>query len=247
MGIRFDIETGQVFIRNYDQGVIETLGGYIDIYDITGGAGDGSVSTQLGKCLTSNCRRNYFIDIPATSPMKVPVIFNKPWPTFEGATLPAFMITRLDAAPALERWHSVCAIQYRIPAKDANFVAVELANGDIVSGYDSYEALPQAWPFDLSYSISVMARYEREAIPMLKKVLSVYKPESKILIKDSLCTQRSYTVWNEGGFSDISEITNISDRMKAYSVEIKIEAELDLGDPEISPAALELIERTHVI
>lgn len=244
--IKFDIETGTVFIRNYDQGVIETLGGYIDTYDISGGSmaftGD---SSSIANCLTSNCRRSYFIDVPLASPMKVPVIFNKPFPTFESKYLPSFLVTRLDASPAMERWHSIGAKQYRIPR--GNAVAVVLANGDVVSGYEYYEELPQAMPFNLSYTIAAMARYEREAIPMLKKILSVYKPCSKILIKDSLCTERSYTVWNENGFSDISEIVDISDRMKAYSVEIKIEGELDLSDPEINPTALEIIEHSNVI
>lgn len=248
MGIKFDIKTGTVFLRNYDQGVIETLGGYIGLMNPDGEpvslVGTTLVSSSGQACSAGDCKRNYFIDVPQARPLKVPVIFNKPIPTFQGKFLPSILITRLDATPAMERWHSVCAMQYRVGVGDP--VSVTLANGDIVSGYEQYEQLPQAMPFDIPYSITVAARYEREAIAMLKKILSVYKPCSRILIKDSLCAQRSYTVWNEGGFSDISEINDITDRTKAYTVEIRIEGELDLSDPEINNTALEIIQRTAI-
>lgn len=247
MAIKFDIKTGLVFIRNFDQGLIETLGGYIGLMDTNGNIVnlDSSLTLRSSNiCDISSCKKNYFIDVPLVSPKQVPVIFNNPFPTFESKVLPSFLITRGDAVPALERWHSVGAIQYRIPSDDAKVINVHLANGDIVSGYDEYESLPQAFPFDIPYTITASARYEREAIPMLKKILSVYKPCSRILVKDSLCSLRSYTVWNENGFSDISEITNINDRTKAYSVEIRIEGELDLSDPEINRSALEIIQNS---
>lgn len=248
MGIKFDIETGTVFLRNFDQGVIETLGGYIGLMNPNGEivtmSGTSLISSSGRACSPSDCKKNYFVDVPGTSPLKVPVIFNKPFPTFEGKYLPSILITRLDATPAMERWHSVCATQYRIGVGD--LASVILQNGDVVSGYEQYEQLPQAMPFDIPYTITVSARYEREAVAMLKKVLSVYKPEGRILIKDSLCAVRSYTVWNESGFSDISEINDITDRTKSYSVELRIEGELDLSEPEVNNAALEFIQRTEI-
>lgn len=247
MAIRFDIKTGQVFLRNYDQGVIETLGGYIGLMNPDGSpaslSGGGSVSSSL--CATTACKKNYFIDIPAAKPSKVPVIFNKPLPTFENKFLPSFLVTRGDATPAMQRWHSIGATQYRVGV--GAVTEVVLANGQTVSGYEEYEQLVQAMPFDIPYTITAMARYEREAVAMLKKLLSVYKPCSRILVKDSLCSIRSYTVWNENGFSDISEIIDINDRMKGYSVDIRVEGELDLNDPEINSTALEITQRTSVI
>lgn len=246
MAIKFDVKTGQVFLRNYDQGVIETLGGYIGLMDENGSLVDVTSRSSL-TCSKASCRKNYFIDVPLVSPTSVPVIFNQPFPTFEKKFLPSFLIARGDATPAMDRWHSIGATQYRVPSDSASAVQVTLANGQVVSGYSEYESLVQAFPFDIPYTITAMARYEREAIPMLKKILSVYKPCSRILLRDSLCSIRSYTAWNENGYSDVGEILNINDRMKGYSIEIRIEGELDLSDPEITPAALELVQNSNTL
>lgn len=224
MAIKFDVQTGQVFVRNFDQGVVETLGGYVD-------------TAQGGS------KRTYFIDIPAADPMKVPVIWNKPRQAMEAKILPSILITRLDVRPNLTRWHSIAATQYRIGVGPLE--ATTLPNGDTVSGYAEYEQLVQAFPFDLIYSIQVQAFYEHEAIPMVKKILSVYKPYSKINLIDSLSSERTYSVFQENGFSDVSEILDVHDRMKAYSIEIRVEGELDLSDPEINSSALEIITNIH--
>lgn len=249
MAINFDIRTGTVFLRNFDLGVVETLGGYLtDITQLPLSTSNGT--TIDGSQLVSSqicARKNYVIDIPLANPTQVPVIFNRPLPLYSDRFYPSFVILRGDASPDLARWHSVGAMQYRVPSDDATFQAVILANGDVVSGYDKYEELPQAWPFNIPYTINMYARYEYEAIAMLKKVLSVFKPYSKVDIKDSFCTDRSYTVFNENGFSDISEVADIVDRVKAYSVEIRIEGELDLSEPEINDTVLEIISRTQVI
>lgn len=223
MAIKFDVKTGLVFVRNFDQGVVETLGGYLD-YDA--GAG----------------QRNYFIDISAADPMKVPIIFNKPNQVYENKIYPCILITRGNATPDLVRWHSVGAMQYRIP--NGNPESMTLDNGQVVSGYDAYEMLVQAFPYNLPYTISMMARTEHEVMPILKKVLSVYKPVSKILIKDSLSAVRSYSVFVENGWTDISELIDIADRMKGYAVDIRVEGELDLSDPEINVSTRQIV-RNH--
>jgi hypothetical protein len=68
---------------------------------------------------------------------------------------------------------------------------------------------------------------------------------SRIFIKDSLGEERSYTVFNETGFVDNSELLDITNRTKSYTVEMRIEGELDLADPELNNSVIEIIERTH--
>mgnify|MGYP001254170055 CR=1 FL=1 len=58
----FGQQTGEVFIRNYDQGIVETMNGTVRIIDN---------------------QKNYFIDIPACTPVAVPVIFLNPEQVFE--------------------------------------------------------------------------------------------------------------------------------------------------------------------
>jgi hypothetical protein len=249
MAISFDVITGQVFIRNFDQAVIETLGGYVDVVGTinSGNAFPSGVTGSGSGTQTGACRKSYFIDIPAAIPSQVPVTFSKPFATFNEKFLPMFVVARTTVVPAMTRWHSTGAMQYRAPSANAIHEHVILANGDVVSGWSEYEQLPQAMPFDLSYTITAMSRYEHEAIAMLKKVLSIYKPYSRILLKDSLNALRTYTVFNESGFTDNSELLDITNRTKSYAVEIRIEGELDLSDPETNSTVLEIIERTSLL
>ena len=249
MSISFDVVTGQVFIRNFDQAVIETLGGYVDIVGaLAAGNALGGNGNLLGDSTQSGtCRKSYFIDIPSAVPSQVPVTFSKPFATFSEKFLPMFVVARTSVVPAMTRWHSVGAIQYRYHSANAVFEHAVLANNQVVSGWSEYEELPQAMPFDLTYTITAMSRYEHEAIAMLKKLLSTYKPYSMILLKDSLGAIRTYTTFNENGFTDNSELLDITNRTKSYAVEIRIEGELDLSDPETNPSVLEIIERTSIL
>jgi hypothetical protein len=206
--------------------------------------GDGAVTTGQANS-NSSCKKNYYINIPEVTPSNIPVIFKNPFAPFEDKIIPSFLIRRLDATPAMNRWHSVGATQYRTPSDNAIFESATLLNGTVVSGWSEYEQLPQAMPFDINYSITAYARYERDAIPMLRKLLSVYKPYSRILVKDSLNTIRTYTVFNDSGFSDDSELVDVTDRTRAYTVSIKIEGELDLSDPEVNTTVLEIEQNTE--
>jgi len=248
MAIKFDVETGTVFIQNFDRGLVETLGGRIDSWGsiLSNPSYSSAANGQLNT--SQDCgKKIYVIDIPKANPPSVPVIFNKPMPLYADRFYPSFVITRGDVSPALDRWHSIGATQYRIPSDSASAVAVEFSNGDIVSGYTAYEQLPQAFPFDIPYTINMYSRFEYEALAMLQKVLSVFKPYSRILLKDSLCAVRSYTVFNESGFTDISEVSDITERIKAYSIEVRVEGELDLSEPETNTALLEIISRSSVL
>jgi len=145
MTINFDIKTGLIFLRNYDQGIQETLGATLMTDPNTG-------------------YPRYYINVPSVCPENVPILFNEPMPSTNTKYIPSFVINREDANPALERWHSIGATQYRVPAPDANYIAVVLQNGDVVSGYDSYEQLPQAFPFDIFYTITIYASIKKKFI-----------------------------------------------------------------------------------
>lgn len=225
-GIKFDIKTGQIFIRNYDQGIIETMGGFVD-------------------CSPNGDKKNYYINITGLSSPKVPVIFSNPFQQMEKKILPCFMIQRSDMRPAMGRWHSVGEKQYRIGVGD--IATVNISSNRSVSGYEDYETLVQAMPFDIEYTINCLSRYEHEAIFMIKKVLSVYKPYSRIIVKDSLNEIRTYTVFNESSVQDISEIVDIHDRTKAYSVTVRVEGELDLSDPETNMSVLHFKRNFNII
>lgn len=222
-GPSYSVRTGSVFIRNFDQGVVETMGGYIDTPT------DPFLVSALGN------KKNYFIDMNLINEQgsivltKVPVIFGNPEPIKKKKIYPSFLVFRQDPVLALHRWQSVGQMEYRIPSTGA---VLEEYHG--VSGYSAYEQKMQDDPYDITYQIQVYARIESHAIPMIKKVLSVYRPYSKLLLKDSLGDDRSYNVYQET-VSDISELIDVVDRMKGYVATIRVEGELTLTEPITLP------------
>ena len=205
--------TGSVFVRNFDQGVVEALGAV--------------VRTDVLVSVGMRQRHGYWIDETFTSPTPVPVIFNNPEQIYEKKIYPSFLITRNSMEPAMVRWLSVKSIEYTSGVSGTDEVV------DGVSGFSSIEQKEQAWPFDIYYTVSCYARYEHEAIPMMKRLLKTYRPYSKINLIDSLGGSRSYTVFAETGVQDIGEFVDVADRLKAYSIDIRVEAELDVNDPVV--------------
>lgn len=197
-------KTGSVFLRNFDQGVVETMNGEVRL--IAG-------------------QRNYFIDIPACTPVAVPVIFLNPEQVFEDKIYPSFTMSRSGAFPALQRWHSVGQLEYIADAVSGYSVV----GG--VTGPDFVEIKAQAIPFDITYDIACYARYEREAVPMIKHLLRVWQPYSKLRLVDSLGQNRVYSVYNENDVSDLAEVTSVAERVRGYLVSIRVEGELDINDP----------------
>lgn len=202
--------TGDVFIRNFDEGIVKTLGAVARIDTLP------SLNRRIN---------GYWLDETFTDPTAVPVIFNNPEQIFEHKIYPSYHVARSNIEPALHRWHSVKQLEYIAGVSGTETVV------DGVSGFTSVETKAQAWPVDIYYAISCYARYEHEAVPMAKRILSVYKPYSKIELTDSLGESRSYTVFAETGLQDIGEVVSVADRLKAYSLDLRVEAELDLQDP----------------
>lgn len=210
MSQRLSPRTGEVFIRNFDQGVVEMLGATVRVLES---------NTAVG------VRKGYFLDVVGCDPIEVPVIFNNPEQVLESKIYPSFVVTRDSVDPSLARWQSVGQMEYM-----AGVSGTEYVSGG-VSGFSQVERKAQAWPHDLNYTISCYARYEHEAITMVKAILKVFVPYSKIYVLDSLGQRRSYTVFNESGVQDIGEYVDVADRLKAYAISIRVEGELDLMDP----------------
>lgn len=222
----FGQQTGEVFIRNFDQGVVETMNGTVRIID---------------------GQKNYFIDVPACTPPAVPMIFLNPEQVFESKIYPSFVMARTGVYPALQRWHSVGQLEYIVGLVSGGTSEVSGRDGSVISGYNQIETKVQTLPFDLMYDLSCYARYEREAIPMLKHLLRVWQPYSKINVVDTLGQTRVYSVYNENDVADIGEIVDVADRMKGYSVSIRIEGELDINDPWVRATVLEQVTQTGVL
>lgn len=205
--------TGIVTLRDFDQGVIETLGATVT-------------------------DENYFLAVAGIAPppgvVGVPVTFAFPDDAYEKYRMPAVVIRRDDLSPATQRWHPG-AMQYRAPGEGANPVVASTG----ASGFDRMEESQQAVPYDILYTISIMARHRgatgqrHQSNLILNHVLRVYQPYCLVRVKDSLGDFRTYEAFNEG-VGMLDEAPGVTERSVGFAITLRVEAELDLNDPAVS-------------
>lgn len=228
--------TGDVWIRDFDKGIVETMGAtvvgsryYIDVQGIVPPPfpNDWEEATQREQVMPG-----------------VPVKFASPDDRVIDFVLPCIVVRRESWEVSLERWPSI-HLKYQAPADGAQ--ATQVIRGynpdgtqNTIDGYDKYEVQYSGFPYDITYLISVLAHGENaesDAQKMLKKVMKAYKPRGSVVyVTDSLGAQRQYDAWAEGP-SDLKEVLDIVDRQGGYSLSIKVLGEVDLEDPfEFDPA-----------
>lgn len=229
--------TGFVNLRSFDEGVVETLGATID-EDL----------------------QNYFLhlepvetvgfDPPVSSPFHrgiveprpglpgIPVTFALPEDVFEKYSIPVILVRREGLDPAMQRWHPG-ALQYRAPGRGAHPAQYQHGpTSEVKEGFDRAEQVDQAAPFDLLYTINVVARNRgapgilNQANRLLDHVLRIYPPYCRVLVKDSVGDLRSYEAFMEGT-SPLDEVADVADRVIGFAVSLRIEGELDLTDPVV--------------
>lgn len=209
--------TGDVWVTDFDRGVIETLGAIVNT------AGDIYVIENIpGVC-------------PPPDYQGVPVYFAFPDETIDLKILPSFIVRRDDTTPAMSRWH-LGNQQYQVPSCGAGAVTItNPRTGDLIaSGFSSYEEKAQAVPFDILYTIQIRARYRNnlkvEAMKMLHYTLKKYPPYTTVYVKDSNDEHRSYTAFMESP-SPLDTRPDVAGRETNFNVSLRVEAELDLNDP----------------
>ncbi len=176
----FGVKTGEVFIRDFDLGVVTSMGSVLNT------AQDGYERAVPG----------------ITAP--VPVVFMYPGQVFVEYLLPSIVIRRDDISFALQRWMPKQTV-YRQPSQGATPLPV----GDD-TGFDSYDTKEMAYPADISYTISCFARYRDEANAILRAVLGVYKPYCDVSVVDSEAEIRKYlgTVTSVNGFDEVVSVAD---------------------------------------
>jgi hypothetical protein len=209
-------QQGTVGIRDFDQGLIETMGAFVE-------------------------DQRYWLTIPGIDPPPgrpgVLVTFSFPEAEFKSYVLPLVLIRRDDISPAMERWHPGC-VTYRTPPADA--LPVKLPDDGTINankaGHDRREMAYQATPFDITYTISCLAHYRGapgqrgQVQSVFHHVLRTYGPYSTVLLHDSLGDPREYHTFTEST-SVLDEHSEIADRIIGLAVSLRVEAELDLYEP----------------
>ena len=252
--------TGIVGLRNFDQAVVESLGA--EVHDV-----------DTGKGLHSN----YYLgsDLlpvePAPGLPGIPITFSHPEDVYSRYRQPVIVVRRDDISPAMNRYHPGHK-SYRAPAQSANPVTVVINPGTFgeqrLEGWDRYETKTTGIPFDLTYTISIYARHRgkgplpKKGVPtgftgaqgsprnqvnsVLDYVLRRFPPYCQVLLVDSQGDTRRYSAFMEA-ISHLDEVPEVTERVLGFAVTLRVEAELDLNDPEVSRAATALTIRSEVL
>jgi hypothetical protein len=212
------LPNGDVDLRSFDQGFIESMGGRVN--------GD-----------------KYYITVDGVEPPPgdpgIPVHFMYPEDFYANFRYPAFVITRDDVAVSQQRLHPFTQ-KYRAPAKTATYVAAQTQTGQQIKA-DRVEMQEYGTPYDLTYTINIYNSLRggpgrRSANQMLTHVLKIWPVYGQVWVTDSLGVPRSYEAFNEG-IVNLDDVANILERIIQFAVTIRVEAEYDLADPTVSRTA----------
>lgn len=226
---------GDVFLREFDEGVYRTLeseliGGkyYISTSKVPG------VVPPLFSEFTG-----LTADIGQQMP-GIPLIFGNPSTAIKRYLIPCIRVRREDPSPALERWHSE-HLKYRAPADGESEIIVDY-RGVEIKGYGKYVEQEAAKTADIPYTITVESAGKAartHAQVLIKHCMKVFWPHGKLRVVDTLGRERLYTVHGEGP-SELTSASDIRDRIVIYALSIRVQGELDLADPrEIVPVTSE--------
>ena len=213
---------GTVNLRDWDEGVMKTLGAEIANYDVDG-----------------ETRAIYACDVPylesgfSDIDDKVPCQFQDPEDVYQPFHLPCFQFRENDMTPAFDRqpWYTWVA---RGPSKDA--IKITLDDGTV--GYSKYDNQWRATPFDITYECLVLARRRQEALLMLHYALRHFIPPWFIFkVVDSMGDVREYDA-GELTISNTSELADIAERTVSYSISFTVRAEVDIHDDRVYPAVV---------
>jgi hypothetical protein len=206
---------GEVHLRDFDRGVVETFG---------------------GKVIDSNYYLTNVTGVLAPPNMPgIPINFAFPEDTADEYIFPSVIITREDISPATNRFHPGLT-QYRAPALGAQPVQVQWGQR-VLNGWNKMADRPQAVTYDISYQISVLA-YRRgvpqrgNANALLEYVMAWYQPYTAVKVLDSIGDLRTYFATTDSA-SPLDDVVQIGERIIGWQIPMVVEAELDLN-PEFT-------------
>lgn len=220
---------GYVTLRDFDQGIVQTLGA--------------TVSNNAYYVQALN------VSGPPGWP-GVPVVFSYPEDVLQEYRLPFVLVRRDDITPAMERWQSVGALEYAVPGYGALPKQVTGPGGVVAQGFTLTETRPQAIPYDISYTLEITARHrgaigQRNQInSILYHVLRRFPVYGQVQLTDSIGDPRSYECLMEG-VSPLDNIAEVTDRKLGFSISLRVLAELDTTPTSTSNTVTQLLAPTY--
>ena len=210
--------TGNVGVRDFDVGMVVTLGGVIH---------------KVGPEEIPG----YYADVAGVEPAPglpgVQVVFGNPDDAFVNYLLPMIVVTRDDVAPAMSRWHPG-TLKYRSPKPGAQLQTVAAPGGGTVSGYGTMVQQETPIPYDIAYTLTIAherrgLKARESGLKLLHHVMKRCQPYFWVGVVDSIGDQRIYTATAEAATS-ADELLDVSDRLISWTMGVSVEAHLDLLD-----------------
>lgn len=208
--------TGTVFLVDFDEGIVRTLGGELIEIELDG------EKTQAYAVMIDG------VTGPDMYGGAVPIIWQNPEDVYQPGLLPHVNISRTSLTPAMNRWFPG-GYEYRTAAAAAK--TVRAGNG--VEGPSLLEYKPWAYPYDIGYEIHIRARLRAQADKMLKQIGKRFWSYGQIFLTDSEGAERGYYAFQES-VDSLDEVADIADRMLGWTISLRCEAELDFNDPYIA-------------
>lgn len=215
--------TGVVTIRDFDVGLMNTLGFQVRTVKKTE-----FEDLSLFEPTFAGLSRG-FVNIPGINSSfdsslndEVTIVVQYPDFVVTNDMLPAIIITR-DTIDFDGTRNFGWEAQY----KDAAEGSVKKTIGDF-RGFDKVVIKTMAMPIDIFYTIYTFGRFRSQTNLLFHWVMDRFKFVSGIRVKDSLGDSRFYdTVFQ--GFGEVSEITDVGKRIIGYSIVIIVRGEIDVN------------------
>lgn len=237
--------TGTVWINDFDKGIQTSLQGILTPYTEDGGeryryAIDFRNFPFRRDHRTGNLAyKDYGVDGPDVFGGRVPIFFVAGAPPFNPKIYPSIVIRRTSMDPAFQNGGQSYGIEYRARADDANAVSVELASGQVVTGYDAYEIKAPAVPYNIGYDINIRSRGDSaqgQASLMLKALSRIIEPPGFTLyLRDDLGDERGYDAIVES-ITPVTEVLDLTGRDAGWTIGVIVHGELDHMEPYVVPA-----------
>lgn len=231
--------TGDVWISDFDLGVIRTIGAQKI---------DDDWWVHVDGISPPPYPYDYRDEDLRGKPMPdIPVIWGAPDDRFQSYVLPCIVIRRDSVDPASERWPSV-HLKYRAGIGDP--VSTTWGRLEVEGGYEEYEEQYGSYPYNLMYMISTLTAggaAESNAQRMIKHVMRAFPPQgfTRVPVIDTLGDERTYDATAEGP-TDLKDSLDIVDRQGGFALNLTVYGELDLNDPIRVKAARSLALNDHV-
>jgi hypothetical protein len=125
-------------------------------------------------------------------------------------------------------------IAYKVPKSGAAQLTATGPGGATKTGYAASVVKPSALPFEITYTLSVLAHRrgltERmSANALLNYVMYTYRPYCVVRVFDTIGDERLYFATADAP-SPMDEVIDVADRTIGWTISLAVEAELNLSD-----------------